>query len=184
MSETASAVRASALETATQSGAIDVRMMVLLENPDLIPRISEGGSFGGKESRVAAQSMFGRLPEAIDDVKKKTEVVELAPRTWLIRMPIVNAVAIETDAGVVLIDVGMAPAGPAVLEAVRSVSDKPIHTIIFTHGHVDHAYGAWAIMEAGESSEIIGHELINDRFDRYLLIPGSLSRLMSQPLEM
>ena len=68
---------------------------------------------------------------------------EMAERGRLVRMPIFNAVVFGTDEGLVVVDTGMAPAGPALLEAIRSVSDAQIHTIIYTHGHVDHAYGTW-----------------------------------------
>jgi glyoxylase-like metal-dependent hydrolase (beta-lactamase superfamily II) len=127
--------------------------------------------------------MFGRTEDAIEDVRKKTSVIEVGPRSYLIRMPIVNAAFFETDEGIVLVDTGMGPAGPAILDAIRSVSDKPIHTIIYTHGHVDHAYGTWAIMEAGETPQIIGHELLEERFNRYIRLRGSLAKYMSQPEE-
>ena len=71
-----------------------------------------GGAFGGEFSAAVAQNMFSRLPEAIADAREKTEIVEVAPRTWLIRLPIVNAVLFETDEGLVLVDTGMGPAGP------------------------------------------------------------------------
>ena len=59
----------------------------------------------------------------------------IAPRTWMLYLPIVNAVLFETDDGLVLVDTGMAPAGPGIAELIASVSDKPLHTIIYTHGH-------------------------------------------------
>jgi alkyl sulfatase BDS1-like metallo-beta-lactamase superfamily hydrolase len=172
-----------ALGAAARSADLDIRSRVLAENPSIIPRLAEGGSFGGEFSRAVAQGMFGREEQAIQDALELTKVESLAPRTWLIRMPIVNAVLFETDAGLVLVDTGMAPAGPALLEAIRSVSDAPLHTVIYTHGHVDHAYGTWALIDAGEKPEIIAQERLVDRFERYLRIPGSLARYMSQPEE-
>lgn len=94
-----------------------------------------------------------------------------------------NAVFFETDAGIVLVDTGMGPAGPAILDAIRPVSDAPIHTIIYTHGHVDHAYGTWALTRAGvegQLPEIVSHEDLPKRFDRYIRLRGSISRYMSQ----
>ena len=172
--------RSSVVNKAIESGKIDTRMALLLENPRLAKRLYEGGSFGGEMSISAAQNMFGRVPEAIEDVKSKTTITPYGDRAWLIRMPIVNAVLFETDAGLVLVDTGMAPAGPAILDAIRSVSDKPLHTIIYTHGHVDHAYGTWALLEAGETPQIVAHENIMPRFERYVMLPGSLAGYMSQ----
>jgi glyoxylase-like metal-dependent hydrolase (beta-lactamase superfamily II) len=126
--------------------------------------------------------MFSRLPEAIEDARAKSEIIEVAPRTWLIRLPIVNAVLFETDEGLVLVDVGMGPGGPAIVDAIRSVSDKPLHTLVYTHGHVDHANGAWALMEAGLAPQhVVAHEAITERFERYIGLRGSLAHYMSQP---
>jgi glyoxylase-like metal-dependent hydrolase (beta-lactamase superfamily II) len=175
--------RKATIQILANSAGMDTRMVVLMENPELISRIGEGGGFGGEHSIEAAQNMFGRTEAAIADVRKRTKVIEVGPRSYLIRLPIVNAAFFETDEGIVLVDTGMGPAGPAVMDAIRSVSDKPIHTIIYTHGHVDHAYGTWAIMEAGETPQIIAHDALEDRFHRYIRLRGSLSKYMSQPLE-
>ena len=180
---TAKSASSKAIEVVANKANIDTRTMVLAENPEMINRIMEGGAFGGEYSLSAAQNMFGRTEDAIEDVRKKTHVIEVGPRSYLIRMPIVNAVFFETDEGIVLVDTGMGPAGPAILDAIRSVSDKPIHTIIYTHGHVDHAYGTWAITQAGETPEIIAHELLEERFHRYIRLRGSLAKYMSQPEE-
>ncbi|NND68041.1 MAG: MBL fold metallo-hydrolase [Halioglobus sp.] len=173
----------SAISVVAERAGADTRTLVLAENPEIISRIAEGGAFGGEHSIEAAQNMFGRTEAAIKDVRERTSVVEVGPRSYLIRMPIVNAAFFATDAGIVLVDTGMGPAGPAIMDAIRSVSDMPIHTIIYTHGHVDHAYGTWAIMEAGETPQIIAHDLLKDRFERYIRLRGSLAKYMSQPEE-
>ena len=181
--DTARSARFAAIEVVAEQASLDTRTMVLMENPQIISRLGEGGGFGGEHSVEAATNMFGRTEAAIEDVRKRARVVEVAPRSYLIRLPIVNAVFFETDQGVVLVDTGMGPAGPAVLESIRSVTDAPIHTIIYTHGHVDHAYGSWAIMEAGETPQIIAHEALKERFERYIRLRGSLARYMSQPVD-
>ena len=128
--DTARSARSAAIEVVAQQASLDTRTMVLMENPQIISRLGEGGGFGGEHSVEAATNMFGRTEAAIEDVRKRARVVEVAPRSYLIRLPIVNAVFFETDEGVVLVDTGMGPAGPAVLESIRSVTDAPIHTII------------------------------------------------------
>ena len=179
--DTANKARTAAVEVVGNSAGVKTRTMVLAENPEIISRLMEGGSFGGAYSIEAAQNMFGRTKSAIEDVRKKTHVVEVGPGSYLIRMPIVNAAFFVTEEGVVLVDAGMGPAGPAVLDAIRSVTDKPIHTVIYSHGHVDHAYGTWAIIEAGETPQIIAHDLLKPRFNRYIRLRGSLAKYMSQP---
>jgi len=181
--ELVSSARTSTLKALSGVASGEAHTRVLIENPELIPRIAKGGAFGGEMSMLAARNMFGRVPEAIEDVRSKTRVAEIAPRSFLVRMPIVNAVFFVTDAGVVLVDTGMAPAGPALLDAIRSVTDAPVHTVIYTHGHVDHSYGTWALLEAGETPEIFAHEAIIPRFQRYIRLRGSLARYMNQPVE-
>ncbi len=162
---------------------LDVRRRLLFEHPEILRAVARGGGFGGDFSPAVAQNMFGRDAEVIAAAREKMRVIEVAPRTWHIRLPIVNAVLFETDAGLVLVDTGMAPAGPAILDAIRQVSDMPLHTVMYTHGHVDHAYGTWALIEAGERPEIVAHERLGKRFERYLRLRESLAHYMSQPVE-
>ncbi len=157
------------------------RKRLILEDPRLLLKFIEKETFGGPSSRAAAMHMFSRDPEAIADARDKTRVVEIAPKTWLVRLPIVNAAVFETREGLLVVDTGYGPGGPALLEAIRSVSKAPVHTIVYTHGHVDHAYGTWAFIEAGERPQIIAHEAIEARFDRYIALRGSLAKYMSQP---
>ncbi|MEM7411279.1 MAG: MBL fold metallo-hydrolase [Myxococcota bacterium] len=187
-SPTGESIRELGLEAAGRVGAVvaqragtDTRSRLILENPDLYRRVQGGGAFGGTFSRHVAQNMFGQTDEAIADANELTEVEELAPRTWLVRFPIVNCVLFETDEGLVVVDTGMSPAGPALVEAIRSISALPVHTVIYTHGHVDHAYGTWALLEAGWNPEVIAHAAIEERFDRYIRLRGSMAKYMSQP---
>lgn len=163
---------------------LNARQLVLMEHPALISRIMEGGAFGNENFSVhAAQNMFSKDEKAIDDIIDKTTVLQIKPGIWLIRFPIVNCVLVETNEGLVLFDTGMKPAGPALLKTVRGISNKRIHTIIYTHGHVDHCYGTWSLIEDGEDPQIIAHESIKRRFNRYLKMRGSISKYMSQPLD-
>ena len=49
-----------------------------------------------------------------------------------------NVGVFVTDAGVVVVDTKLAGWGPAILERIRTVTDKPVVTIINTHTHGDH----------------------------------------------
>ena len=88
-------VKREVLEAAVHSEKLGVRDMLLLEYPSLIRAIKRGGAFGGEFSRQVGTHMFSRDPKAIDDALKLTSIEELAPRTWLIHLPIVNAVLFE-----------------------------------------------------------------------------------------
>jgi cyclase len=49
-----------------------------------------------------------------------------------------NTVVFITDAGVVLVDTKLPGWGPTILERIKTVTNKPVTTIINTHTHSDH----------------------------------------------
>jgi alkyl sulfatase BDS1-like metallo-beta-lactamase superfamily hydrolase len=158
-------------------------LQVIMENPEILDVIVAGGSFGGEYNPAVAANMFSRQPEAVDGAREQTRAEQVADRTWMIYMPIVNSVVFETDEGLVVVDTGMAPAGPALRDTLARISDKPIHTIIYTHSHVDHAFGTWALIEDGSTPEIVAHVDATARVERYARTWGTIARLMSQPIE-
>lgn len=97
------------------------------------------------------------------------QVIEVEDRTWMICAGVVNVAVIETDEGLVLIDCGCPPDGAELLALVRSVTNAPLHTVIYTHGHLDHAFGLGPFLEeAGENApRIIAHDNVVERFHRY-----------------
>jgi len=160
------------------------RVRVAIEDPRVIQRFLTGGIFGNKASQLAGLHIFSRDEAVEADIRSKTERVEVAPGTWLVRFPIVNAVFFETSEGVVVVDVGMAAAGPVLIEQIREVTDAPIAAIFITHGHVDHLAGLWAFEAAGEMpARVIAHENIFPRIERYGELRGSIAKYMSQPYE-
>ena len=133
-----------------------VRRELIMNNEGLMNAIVKGGHFGGGYSMAIANRMYSRSNQpAITDALDNTTIEEHGPGVYLIRFPIVNAAAFDTDDGLVLIDAGFAPAGPALLRACESISDKPVHTVVLSHFHCDHAFGAWSLFEAGHNPEIV-----------------------------
>ncbi len=107
-------------------------------------------------------------------------VIEVAPRTWFIQPGMVNVALFETDEGLVMVDAGCRGDGPALLRAVRSVSDRPLHTVIYTHGHSDHCFGLWSFFDEGEKPEIIAHEGVPAHFERYIKTAGLNAHINGQ----
>ena len=68
-----------------------------------------------------------------------------------------NTAAFVTNAGVVIVDTKLAGWGQAILDKVRTVSDKPITHIINTHTHGDHV-GSNEFF--APSVEVVAHENI------------------------
>lgn len=81
--------------------------------------------------------------------------------------------AFETDEGLVLVDSGVEVAAPDLADAVRAETDAPVHTCIYTHGHLDHAYGLDAfLLEGQDDPTVVAHENMPARFDRYARTAG------------
>ncbi len=72
-----------------------------------------------------------------------------------------NAGFVVTPDGVIVIDaLGSVPLGEALLQAIRTVTDKPVRRVIVTHYHADHFYGLAPLKAAG--AEIWAHREARD----------------------
>jgi glyoxylase-like metal-dependent hydrolase (beta-lactamase superfamily II) len=116
-------------------------------------------------------AMDGRSPE---DAKFYWSggPVQVAERTWF-QSQMSGVTAFETDEGLVLVDSGSTLFGSDLAEMLRSVTSAPVHTVIFTHGHIDHAYGLQYFMAEGqEPPRVVAHCAMRDRFERYIRTAG------------
>ncbi len=89
-----------------------------------------------------------------------------------------NVAVCDTGEGLVFIDSGDARTAGALHAAVRAWRpDAPLHTAIFSHGHIDHVFGVGPFdQEAAERGWarplVVGHEAMPARFDRYIKTVG------------
>ena len=88
-----------------------------------------------------------------------------------------NVTAIATGEGLVLIDVGSGPLASMVLAQLRRWSKEPVHTAVFTHGHLDHVMGIErfdqeARERGGPLPRVVAHEAMPARFERYKRLAG------------
>ena len=81
-----------------------------------------------------------------------------------------------TNEGAVIIDAGTGTVAPLVKEEIAKETKKPVKYIIYSHGHFDHIEGASAFMD--QYPEVIGHENVVQRFDRYKLNGEYFRRIM------
>jgi alkyl sulfatase BDS1-like metallo-beta-lactamase superfamily hydrolase len=77
----------------------------------------------------------------------------------------------------VLIDTGSAFAAPGIHAALRAWSAAPVHTVVFTHGHIDHVMGVARFESEARPAgappfRVVAHEAIRERFERYRLTAG------------
>ena len=88
-----------------------------------------------------------------------------------------NVSAVRTDDGLVLVDVGSPFLSGQVHRTLRTWSDLPLHTAVYSHGHIDHVFGVhrWEA-EADEhgwpAPSVVAHEAVAARFDRYVRTAG------------
>ncbi|MGE3179578.1 MAG: MBL fold metallo-hydrolase [Vicinamibacterales bacterium] len=110
----------------------------------------------------AQQSAPAPLP-AIQKVKDNLYVIAGSDATNRAAFTGGNVGVFVTDAGVVLVDSKLANYGQAILDQVKSVTDKPITTLINTHTHGDHT-GSNAYF--GATVDIVAHENTKANMER------------------
>jgi uncharacterized sulfatase len=83
-----------------------------------------------------------------------------------------NSLAIETDAGVVVIDASGYRHAPAMIEMLRGHTEAPVHAIVYSHGH--HGYNAAVDVWQAHNAErgdpqprLVAHEHLVRRYARY-----------------
>ncbi|MCP4004282.1 MAG: MBL fold metallo-hydrolase [bacterium] len=84
----------------------------------------------------------------------------------------VNVTGVRTDVGLLLIDTGSfhPVQNQRSHSGIRAHISEPLHTAVYTHGHVDHAYGLPPFLAEDPDRvrpQIIGHENVAPRMDRY-----------------
>lgn len=88
-----------------------------------------------------------------------------------------NVTVVRTTEGLVVIDSGSVLTARQIYDALRAWDPSPVHTIVLTHGHVDHALGVRLFdVEARLRGEppvrVIGQRNMAARFDRYRATAG------------
>jgi alkyl sulfatase BDS1-like metallo-beta-lactamase superfamily hydrolase len=83
-----------------------------------------------------------------------------------------NVTALRTAEGLVLVDSGSRETADQTLAAIRRWDDRPVHTIIYTHGHIDHTWGARLFDQEADARgvarpRIVAHRDVLKRFRRY-----------------
>ncbi|HJL88801.1 MAG TPA: alkyl sulfatase dimerization domain-containing protein [Acidimicrobiales bacterium] len=125
---------------------------------ELSSRIIDTGTAEPPHNRVT-----GELTQVDDDIA----VVESFSHCWVIR----------TDEGLVCFDTSGARSGAGVVESIRNWTDAPFHSLVYTHGHLDHVGGSGAFIADAEARgeprpKVLAHEAVPARFDRYRTTNG------------
>ena len=73
-----------------------------------------------------------------------------------------HCVLFETDDGLLGFDTSSVQGGERVVSAIRNWRQAPFHTLVYTHGHLDHVGGCGAFMESARAHgharpTLVGH---------------------------
>src|SRR5688572_4867922 len=111
---------------------------------------------------------------------------ELAPGVAFF-MAFVNVTSVRTHDGLVLVDTGSFHplAHKLSFDAVRGWNADRVHTAVYTHGHVDHAYGLPPFLEEARQRgwtppRVVGHVNVLPRMKRYVETAGYNSIINSR----
>jgi glyoxylase-like metal-dependent hydrolase (beta-lactamase superfamily II) len=102
--------------------------------------------------------------------RPSNEIEEVADRVAFVES-FANVTALAVDDALCLVDTGSAFAAGAVHGAVRRWTDRRAAAAIYTHGHIDHVFGT-APFEEEAPIEVVAHEAVDPRFDRYVRTAG------------
>ena len=96
-----------------------------------------------------------------------------------------SVTAIRTSAGLVLIDTANAALASRTFAAIRSWDNSIVHTVIYTHGHIDHTGGMHVIDSEADARgiarpRIVAHRDVRRRLERYKLTQGFNSVVQGQ----
>ena len=88
-----------------------------------------------------------------------------------------NVGILESREGLIFLDTSSFFHASRLFEEVRHWSGKPVHTAVYTHGHVDHVFGLRPFEEEAREKgftlpHVVAHENCPARFARYVLTNG------------
>ena len=99
------------------------------------------------------------------------EIEEIKEGLWFNRS-FSNSIIRKTSEGLIIIDPAAQFDEAIRHKKIRSVTKDKVHSVIYTHGHVDHCFGLNQYYREckrnkWEKPQIISHENVPSRFDRY-----------------
>ena len=131
----------------------------------------------GKITDVAEQLWDGRVSTETQHPFAAMHELEELDAGFAFVSSFANVAAFDTADGLVLADTGSFFFTRDVRDRLRRWSARPLHTAVWTHGHVDHVFGVPLYEEEAASHgwpapRVVAHEGVPVRFDRYRMTAG------------
>ncbi|WP_439105829.1 alkyl sulfatase dimerization domain-containing protein [Congregibacter sp.] len=105
---------------------------------------------------------LNRINHQLSELSENTAVVEAFS----------HCIVFKTDEGLVAFDTSNEQGGKRCVDAIRQWSDDPFHSVVFTHGHIDHVGGCGAFCSEAQRPSVVAHENVLHRFERYRMTNG------------
>ncbi|MDQ1433614.1 MAG: hypothetical protein QOF59_430 [Actinomycetota bacterium] len=125
-----------------------------------------------------ADALFtGALPiEAHHPFASSGQMAEVQPGLAFVDA-FANSSAVDTPDGLMIVDTSGVFHAQSVHDTIRTWSASPLHTAVFTHGHIDHVFGVDLYEEEARTNgwrapRVVAHTAIAERFDRYRMTAG------------
>ncbi len=104
------------------------------------------------------------------------DIKKVKDNLWMITGAGGNTAVFQTATGLVVIDTKNPGTGQAILDKIRTVTDKPITTIINTHTHADHTgsnefFGTTVEIVAQENTKANMEKMDNFKGDKSVFLP-------------
>jgi alkyl sulfatase BDS1-like metallo-beta-lactamase superfamily hydrolase len=126
---------------------------------------------------LADKLFTGELPiESHHPFASSGEMAEVQPGLAFVDA-FANSSAVATPDGLVMVDTSGVFHAQSVHDTIRTWSNRPLHTAVFTHGHIDHVFGVDLYEEEARTNgwaqpRVIAHAAITERFERYRMTAG------------
>ena len=147
----------------------------------------------GGELKMNSEALFERLWSGAAQMEEWTAAVSGGAITHVAENIITvhttyfcgSVTVIRTAEGLVFIDTAKQETASQTLAVVRTWDDSPVHTVIYTHGHIDHTSGIKVIDEEADARgvprpRIVAHRNVQRRMDRYEASHGFNSIVQGQ----
>lgn len=122
-----------------------------------------------------AKTQFGQMRI------KEEKALNPAPGLWMIP-GFGNTGLVETDEGLVLVDMPVQSYLKRTMGMLREISPAPVHTLFLTHGHLDHAVNLSPLFEEAAAKDwprprVIAQRNLVKRLNKYRMLDGYHERI-------
>ena len=90
--------------------------------------------------QLSEQLLAGPLAPDAQPMAPRFLAEPIAPGAYFVSS-FANVAAFDTDDGLVLVDTGSFILAEPTRKRLRELTKRPVHTAVWTHGHVDHCFG-------------------------------------------